>query len=118
MFDPETFERCRITLDWDKISRKELFKRLSYIGHHFYFDLDPEKTIVRRSAYKGYHVILWFRHPRNVALIRDLLKDDGVRLVKDILRSHKAHDVLWKEKHIGINIIRTEDLYTLRSEVS
>ena len=117
MFNPETFKRCRITLDWDNITLEELRSRLSYIGYHYYYDLVPEKTKVMMSPQKGFHVLLWFKELHNVAKIRDELKDDGFRLIKDINRSHRVHDVLWKEKHKGTNIFESQDLYTLRSEV-
>lgn len=96
MFDPTTFKRKRITLDWDFSQFDELEKRVRFI--HDNYDDNLNMVSVFLSSLKGFHVELWFKNPVLVAKIRNELKDDGIRLVKDILRSHNIHDVLWHEK--------------------
>ena len=84
------------TLDWDDITIGELRRRLAFM----------EKTLsslrrytVSLSPMSGYHIRVECHGPVCVATMRDVYKDDGRRLVNDILnRPDYIHDILWSRK--------------------
>ena len=89
------------TLDWDNISINEADQRITFIINNY-----PEiiKIEFLQSATKGFHVICTCCNKVNVAQYRNELKDDGVRLVHDLIdRIDKPylHDILWQEKTIN-----------------
>jgi hypothetical protein len=86
-----------ITLDWDDISIEEAKRRVRYICDNY---TDIQKLVLSLSPLSGFHVRLTFIYPHLVAKLRRELKDDGNRLVNDILnRPDNVHDILWRRKN-------------------
>ena len=89
-----------LTLDWDRITLSEAMKRMNKIIER----KDIDFAELWKSSTKGYHLYIKFLEPVQLLPLRWAWKDDGIRLIKDQDRSHKAHDILWKVKRIsGMN---------------
>ena len=88
-----------ITLDWDNISLAEAQKRCQWILDNY---SDISKLMLSLSPTKGFHVRLHFDYPHLIARVRRSLKDDGNRLLHDLLnRPDYVHDILWNRKVIN-----------------
>ncbi len=99
MFNPETKLSKKISIDVDSHDIREVNKRLDYAVSNWLYNI--EKILVYQSSMKGYSIKIRFRLPMLVAKVRKELRDDGFRLMSDILRSHKSHDILWQRKVIN-----------------
>ena len=91
-----------IRLDWDKISYSVAIKRLEHIKKNTHI----RKIELRESpSGNGYHVYLTpfsFLHYSIVWRLRRLWKDDGNRLVKDVMnKKAKFRDVMFESKRDG-----------------
>jgi hypothetical protein len=91
----------KFTLDWDNISINTADQRISFIKDNY-----PEIIQIEfsQSATKGFHVTCICNEKVNVAQYRNELKDDGNRLVHDLIdRIDKPllHDIFWQEKHLN-----------------
>ena len=87
------------TLDWDNISIDEARKRIDYIMENY---ANVAKLSLSLSPTKGFHVRIWTHGITNICMMRKELKDDGRRLVNDILnRPDNIHDVLWTRKTVS-----------------
>lgn len=100
-----------ITLDWDNISIDESVRRIRYI-------LDNYSTLKRLELHfsptKGFHCVLWFKFPVLVAKIRRALKDDGTRLVNDLLnRPSYVYNILWSRKHVQNTVWESKEILIL-----
>lgn len=95
------------TLDWDRITIEEAKRRYYKLVSCDYI----QKAYLSLSPTKGFHVRVHTNMPINIAHMRNIWKDDGRRLVNDILnRDCGTHDILWtgkvvhgirfKEKHL------------------
>ena len=94
--NPDYVDNC-FTLDWDDISRDECRRRIDFIRFHYSSTI--RKIQVSLSPLSGYHIRIQTSHLVQVALWRRALKDDGNRLVHDLLnRSSSIHDILWCKK--------------------
>lgn len=100
MFNPITTTSNRVTLDWDFSQFSQLRKQLKFIFKHIFSNYPFQTLKVWTSATKGFHVEIIFIKPVNLANMRNILKDDGFRLVMDIMRNRPEHDVLWKFKTV------------------
>ena len=107
MFNPETTKSTRVTLDYDFSQFSQLRKYLKYILVEIQKDYPFKELRCWTSPTKGFHVEIIFNQAVNIAYIRNILKDDGTRLVMDIIRNRPEHDVLWKFK--TIKSIRTPE---------
>lgn len=86
-----------ITLDWDDISINEARSRIEWIRSNY---INIQKLVLSLSPLSGFHVRISFYHPVLVAKVRRSLKDDGNRLVNDLLnRPNHIHDILWVRKN-------------------
>ena len=123
MFDPITKTSKRITLDWDFSQFSQLRKYLKYILTEIQKDYPFKKLKVWTSPSKGFHVEIFFKDPVNIAFMRNILKDDGTRLLMDIMQPRTQHDILWSYKTInGIRTLEKElvfefDGYTKLSNI-
>lgn len=92
-----------IRLDWDDISFNECKRRISKI---------MKSSLVlalelRLSATSGFHIILSIKTPEGfftssyIHRLRRMWKDDGNRLVKDVLDSGCHRDVMFRYKVIA-----------------
>lgn len=95
-FDTKAYE---ITLDWDNITWREFYSRITWIIN-VYGTNGITALYWRMSATKGFHVRVIFKDRVNVAQWRKHLKDDGRRIVGDLMRESE-HDILWNRKHYG-----------------
>jgi len=97
-----------ITLDWDNISIHEANRRIQYIYDNY---TDIQKLVCCFSPLKGFHVRITFKYPHLVVKIRKELKDDGNRLINDILnRPDYIHDILWNRKSYANQVWYEEPL--------
>jgi hypothetical protein len=97
----------RISLDWDKISRKTANKRCKRILKIKYvFQIDLYKSPMG----KGYHCYVYFIETELLKdlnlIIRSLLWDDKKRLHLDQSMRDKEPSVLFCEKHIGNKVYK------------
>jgi len=87
------------TLDWDNISIDEAHSRLNFIFENY---SNIKKIVLYMSPTKGFHCRVWCYGTTNIAMMRNELKDDGRRLVNDILnRPDNIHDILWTRKALS-----------------
>lgn len=89
-----------ITLDWDNVTQEEVRERCAAI----YAKPIVSTISVRLSAIKGYHVRVNLSQPVSEEMamrLRDAWKDDGNRLVLDIMRDKQPKMVLWNVKYVG-----------------
>ena len=87
---------CR--LDWDDISFNECKRRISTIMKSSLV----QALELRLSATSGFHIIVSCNiHPDRVYYYRRIWKDDGNRLVKDVLDSGCHRDVMFRYKVIN-----------------
>ncbi len=85
-----------LTLDWDNISIDEAFKRCLYILKNH---CNVRKLMLSLSPHKGFHVRVFLFGYACILPLRRIWKDDGRRLVNDILnRPDHIHDILWTRK--------------------
>ena len=88
-----------LTLDWDNISIDEAHKRCDNILEMF---SNIRRLVLSLSPTKGFHVRVYCYSNTNVAMMRRTLKDDGRRLVHDLLnRPGDIHDILWDRKIVS-----------------
>ena len=91
-----------IRLDWDKISYSVALERIEKIKKNI-----AVKSIELRESPSGngYHVYIhtwWFIHYSLVWRLRRAWKDDGNRLVKDVMnKKAKFRDVMFQSKRDG-----------------
>lgn len=86
------------TLDWDNISIDEAKRRCDFILKNY---TNVQELVLSLSPTKGFHVRCYCYGLTCVAKMRNELKDDGRRLVHDILnRPDNIHDVLWSRKTV------------------
>lgn len=86
------------TLDWDNISIEEAYRRCQYILDNY---ANVRELLLSLSPTKGFHVRVHLYGASYVARMRNEMKDDGNRLIHDILnRPDNIHDVLWSRKTI------------------
>lgn len=87
-----------LTLDWDDITYAEAERRIDYIFDNY---SNVRKLVLSQSPLSGYHVRLYLYGDTNIALMRRAFKDDGRRLVHDLLnRPYYIHDILWSRKTV------------------
>lgn len=85
------------TLDWDNISIDEAYSRFKRICQ----SINVSDAYLSLSATKGFHVRVHTHGLVTVADMRDYWKDDGRRLVHDILnKPDNIHDVLFTRKTV------------------
>lgn len=85
------------TLDWDNISIDEARNRFYELCESD----DISEAHLALSGTKGFHVRCHTRNTIIVANLRRKWKDDGRRLVNDILnRDGNVHDILWTRKTV------------------
>jgi len=90
----ENYKSTIATLDYDSITLDELRRRVQFIKDNW-----PWLTIeTKQSACRGFHVIVQFCKPIQIVRFRNELKDDGTRLVMDLLNRDNVHDRLWQQK--------------------
>ena len=90
------FKSKYITLDWDNISIDEANKRMQYILDNY---ANVKQFVLSLSPTKGFHCRITLYSASNVARLRKEWKDDGRRLVNDLLnRPDRIHDILWSRK--------------------
>ena len=86
----------KIKLDWDSIGYSEAIRRIRIIKQNpiiEYLDLFAS------SSGDGYHVYLYTKSEVNSLEYRDMYKDDGKRVVTDLLkRDESPKDVLFQYK--------------------
>ena len=100
-----------ITLDWDNISIDTAYQRVNYICDNY---TNVKKLVLSLSPTKGFHVRLYCFGDTNIARMRKELKDDGRRLVHDILnRTGDVHDTLWSRKTVYGITYQEEHLKTI-----
>jgi hypothetical protein len=100
-----------LTLDWDNISIDEAYARVKYICSNY---ANVRKLVLSLSPTKGFHVRISLYSNTNVALMRRALKDDGNRLIHDILnRPDNIHDILWSGKTVSGIRWEEKELITL-----
>ena len=105
-----------LTLDWDNIGIEEAFKRVGYIlANH----TNVRKLVLSFSGFKGFHVRVYLYGNSNIVLLRKAWKDDGNRLINDILnRDDNTHDILWTRKVVdGIESKEEEILTITRTDI-
>lgn len=86
-----------ITLDWDDISINEAKRRIDWIRKEY---ISIQKLVLSQSPLSGFHVRISFYNAVLIAKMRRNLKDDGNRLVNDLLnRPNHIHDILWVRKN-------------------
>ena len=99
------------TLDWDNISLDEAHRRVSFILDNY---ANVHKIVLLLSPIKGFHVKCYCYSDTNVADIRNELKDDGNRLIHDLMnRPEHIHDILWTKKVINHIEWTSEKLLTV-----
>lgn len=89
----------RISLDWDNITREEAERRIKYISSYTCI----ESIRLMLSPCDGYHcyVILSFAVPDHIALrYRRDWKDDGNRIITDLLYRPHFQSILFQKKHL------------------
>ena len=88
-----------LTLDWDRITEDEALLRCAYIWNRWRFMIARLKLSM--SPCNGYHVRIWTYTKVLVAKWRRLWKDDGRRLIHDLIDNpDHIHDILWNEKDV------------------
>ena len=94
------------TLDWDDITTRELEGRLREIARH-----PMVKSVsFRSSANSGYHIQVRTYEEVEILRLRRRFRDDGRRIVNDILnRPPHIHDILWDSKRIDGIIFQAGD---------
>ena len=88
---------CR--LDWDDITFSECKRRITLLKAYPIV----REIELRASAMSGFHIILSCDNvnPKRVLYLRRIWKDDGNRLVKDVLDSGYHRDVMFRYKVIA-----------------
>ena len=109
-----------IKLDWDNITWTEVEKRINYIKS---FRFIKRIEICESPSLSGYHVRIQTKYPINETLsyrYRQMFKDDGNRLVKDILFRTKniPHDILFNSKTIKGKAFYETPMITSQGECS
>lgn len=93
------FKGKYFTLDWDNISIDEAKRRCDFILKNY---TNIQKLVLSLSPTKGFHVRCYCYGNTVIAKMRRELKDDGRRLVHDLLnRPDNIHDILWSRKTIS-----------------
>ena len=93
------FKSNYLTLDWDRITLDEALLRCAYIWARWNFMLSRLKLSM--SPCNGYHVRIWTNNKVNVAKWRRIFRDDGRRLIHDLMDNpDHIHDILWNEKQV------------------
>jgi len=93
------FKDYYFTLDLDKIDIIEAGKRFNMIIK----EQPVFRVILYLSSWNGWHIEAFCYEKIHVAKVRRRYKDDGARLIHDLIdrMDSKVHDVLWQEKNIG-----------------
>ena len=100
-----------LTLDWDNISIDEAYRRVRYICKNY---ANVSQLVLSLSPTKGFHVRLSMHSDTNIAAMRRELKDDGNRLVHDLLnRPNHIHDILWSRKTVSGIVWEEKELITI-----
>ena len=100
-----------ITLDWDNIGIDEEKKRIDLIcKEHPNFT----RLVLSFSPTKGWHCRVNFNYFVHNASLRRRYKDDGRRLVNDLLnRDNHAHNILWTRKVIQGKVYKSQELIVI-----
>lgn len=96
-------------LDWDNIALLEALDRIIFIMNHKSVE---SIYLYESSTQKGYHISIktyWYTNPTFTFYMRRIWKDDGNRLIEDILNKKATfRDVAFEYKIIkGVKCNRT-----------
>ena len=102
-----------ITLDWDNISIDEAKRRVYFILMEH---PDLQELVLSLSATKGFHCRVTFNYHVHNASLRRRYKDDGRRLVNDIInRDNNAHNILWHRKVVQGQVWTAKQLIVIKN---
>ena len=104
-----------ITLDWDMITIEEARSRMYQFCEEF---PNFSQLVLSLSATKGFHLSATFSYHVPNLLIRRKYKDDGRRVVNDIINcDNNAHNILWSRKVVSGQKWKTKQLIVITNPV-
>lgn len=109
------FKSKYLTLDWDDIDIDEAYDRCNYIFNNY---ANVQKLVLSQSPLSGFHCRISLYGASCVADLRREWKDDGLRLVHDLLnRPDHIHDILWSRKTVQGLVWESKELDTWRRSI-